>query len=184
MYARSIYADVMLPRLVVISYHPPSLLFTGCLSTGNWTLSLTNHLLHVPSLNWTADKFHSGTRLTLLITFRFEPHRKHLSSFYSPTIPRPLHRNWRFFIRLLHSNSCYLQSHRLSMSLYPTIWWTLNKWDVLLWMGFFSPLDYIWTPPVSRLYSIGFDDEYFEGSGRDLFQILPRYLPRRIEETH
>jgi hypothetical protein len=31
------------------------------------------------------------TRLTLLITFRHEPHRKHLFYCYSPTIPRPSH---------------------------------------------------------------------------------------------
>jgi hypothetical protein len=31
------------------------------------------------------------TPLTLLITFRHEPHRKHRFSCYSPTIPRPLH---------------------------------------------------------------------------------------------
>jgi hypothetical protein len=33
----------------------------------------------------------SGTRLTLLITFRHEPYRKHRFHCYSPTIPRPLH---------------------------------------------------------------------------------------------
>jgi hypothetical protein len=59
--------------------------------TFNWQLkSLTHHLLHVTSLNWTADSF-SGTRLTLLITFRQEPYRKHSFYCYSPTIPQPLH---------------------------------------------------------------------------------------------
>jgi hypothetical protein len=33
----------------------------------------------------------SGTRLTLLIIFRHEPHRKHCFHCYSPTVPRPLH---------------------------------------------------------------------------------------------
>jgi hypothetical protein len=52
------------------------LLFIGWLSTDNWTLSLTNQLLHITSLNWTADNPYSRTRLTLLITFRHESHRK------------------------------------------------------------------------------------------------------------
>jgi hypothetical protein len=46
------------PRLAAISHQSPSLLFTGWLSTElscNWTLSLTNLLLHVTWLNWTAD---------------------------------------------------------------------------------------------------------------------------------
>jgi hypothetical protein len=56
-------------------------------------LSLTSQLLHVTSLNRTADNsdyFTSGTRLTLLITFRHELHRKHRFHCYSPAIPRPL----------------------------------------------------------------------------------------------
>jgi hypothetical protein len=43
------------PRLTVISHQLPSLLFLDWLSTDNWTLSLTNQLLHVTSLNWTPD---------------------------------------------------------------------------------------------------------------------------------
>jgi hypothetical protein len=47
------------PRLEAILHHPPSLLFIGWLSliTDNWTVSLTNQLLHVTSLNWTADNW-------------------------------------------------------------------------------------------------------------------------------
>jgi hypothetical protein len=43
------------PRLAAISHQPPSLLFTGWLPTDNWTLSLTNQLLHITSLNLTYD---------------------------------------------------------------------------------------------------------------------------------
>jgi hypothetical protein len=39
----------------------------------------------------TTDNFNSGTRLTLLISFRHEPHREHRFHCYSVTIPRPLH---------------------------------------------------------------------------------------------
>jgi hypothetical protein len=41
--------------------------------------------------NWQLPTSNSGTRLTLLITFRQEPHRKQLFHYYSPTVPRPLH---------------------------------------------------------------------------------------------
>jgi hypothetical protein len=39
---------------VAISHQPPSLLFTDWLLPDNWTLSLTNQLLHFTSLIWTA----------------------------------------------------------------------------------------------------------------------------------
>jgi hypothetical protein len=55
---------------------------------------------------------------------------------------------------------------------------------VISWIGFFPPLDYITTLPLSRPYSVGFDDECFEGSGCGLFEVLPRHLPGRTEETH
>jgi hypothetical protein len=44
-------------RLVAISHQPPSLLFTGWLSTELQlnSLSLTNQLIHITSLNWIAD---------------------------------------------------------------------------------------------------------------------------------
>jgi hypothetical protein len=38
---------------VAISHQPPSLLFTGWLSADNWTLFLTNQLLHFTSLHFT-----------------------------------------------------------------------------------------------------------------------------------
>jgi hypothetical protein len=53
-------------RLATISHQPPSLLFTGCLPTDNWTLSFTNQLLHVTSLNWIADN-----SLTTLLVFSY-----------------------------------------------------------------------------------------------------------------
>jgi hypothetical protein len=54
------------PRLAAISHQPPSLPFTGWLSTELTTeLSLTNQLLHVTSLNWTADKW-LGPRLAAI----------------------------------------------------------------------------------------------------------------------
>jgi hypothetical protein len=87
------------PRLVAISHQPPSLLLTSWLSTQlnwtelncKWTLSLSNQLLHITSLNWTADNSdYFRTWLTLLVTFWHEPHRKHRFQCYSPTIPHPL----------------------------------------------------------------------------------------------
>jgi hypothetical protein len=55
----------MSPMLPAISYQPPSLLFTGWLSTeltiDNRTLSLTNQLLQVTSLNWTTDNSQLST---------------------------------------------------------------------------------------------------------------------------
>jgi hypothetical protein len=108
------------PRLVAISNQPPSLLSPGWLPTSNWTVSLTNQLLHVTLLNWTVDNLYYGTPLTLLITFRHEPHREHCFICYSPIVPRPLYRNGCLFICLLHSNGCCLQSHRLAMGLYVT----------------------------------------------------------------
>jgi hypothetical protein len=74
------------------SFHSNHLVFSGWLSTEpsvNWTLSHTNQLLHIASLNWTARNSNSGTLLTLLITFRHESRRKHNCHCYSPTVPRP-----------------------------------------------------------------------------------------------
>jgi hypothetical protein len=100
----------------------PSLLFTGFQpTTDNWLTH--NQLLHVTSLNWTVENFNSGIQLTLLITFRHEPHIKHRFHCYSTTIPlqwerdyRPLLRNGYLFIRLLYSNgtACYNIFHLLS----------------------------------------------------------------------
>jgi hypothetical protein len=70
-------------RLEAISHQPPSLLFTGWLSA-----ELTTELSHSPTSYFTS--LHP-TRLTLLITFRYETHRKRRSHCYNPTIPRPLH---------------------------------------------------------------------------------------------
>jgi hypothetical protein len=76
----------------------------------NWTLSLTNQQLHVTSLSWTADNSllttNSLLQTVLLIPSRHGPHRKHRFLCYSPTIPRPLHRNRCLFIHLLHSKGC------------------------------------------------------------------------------
>jgi hypothetical protein len=80
------------PRLAVISHQPPSLLFTGWLST---ELSLTNELLHVTSLHWTADNF---LNWLLLTTFRHQLIRKHRFHCCSPTTPRPLRRNRCLFV--------------------------------------------------------------------------------------
>jgi hypothetical protein len=62
-----------------------------------------NSPTHQPatSRHWTADNFLNSLLLT---TFRHEPHRKHAFHSYSPTVPRPLHRNRYLFFRLLHSN--------------------------------------------------------------------------------
>jgi hypothetical protein len=70
--------------------------------TSNWTLSLQQatslhftslHFtsLHFTSLNWSADKSNSVTRLTMLLIFRREPHRKHRFHCYKLTIPWLLH---------------------------------------------------------------------------------------------
>jgi hypothetical protein len=80
-------------------------------TTGYFTLLYSTELLR---------NFYSGTLLTLLITFRHKPHRKHRFHCYSPTVPRPLHRNGCLLICLLHSNGC-LQNHCLAMGLYATI---------------------------------------------------------------
>jgi hypothetical protein len=56
---------------------------------------LTNQLLHVTSLNWTADKLQPTInkllQTVLLITTRHEPPRKHRFHCYRPTIPGQLH---------------------------------------------------------------------------------------------
>jgi hypothetical protein len=78
--------------------------------TFNWTLSFTNQLLHVTSLNWTPHDSllttNSLLQTVLLIISQDEPHRKHCFHCYSPTICRPLHRNGCLFILPLHSNGC------------------------------------------------------------------------------
>jgi hypothetical protein len=69
--------------------------------------SLTNRLLHVTSLNWTAGNCHSG------------PHRKYRFHCYCPTIPRPLHKDRCLFAYCIATAVVY--SHRLAMGLYATI---------------------------------------------------------------
>jgi hypothetical protein len=105
-------------------YHTNLLVFSSQAdfqqTTDNWNLS------HTPTSYFTS--LHStellttdcGTWLTLLITFRHEPHREHRFPCYS-TIPRQLHRNGRLFISLLHSNGCCLQSHHLVTGLHAAV---------------------------------------------------------------
>jgi hypothetical protein len=78
------------PRLAAISHQPPRL-------SSQTDFRLITELCHSPTatsrhfaqLNcW---QLYFGTRLTLLVTFRHEPHRKQRFHCYSPTIPRPLH---------------------------------------------------------------------------------------------
>jgi hypothetical protein len=65
--------------------------------------------------------FNSLLQTVLLITSQHGPHRKHRFHCYSPTVPRPLHRNRCLFIRLLHCSGCCLQSHRVATGLYATV---------------------------------------------------------------
>jgi hypothetical protein len=81
------------PELAAISYQ----LFSFTSQTDfqlNWQLNSLTHepatSRHFTELNcW--QLITSGTRLTLLITFRHEPHTKCRSHCYSPTIPRLLY---------------------------------------------------------------------------------------------
>jgi hypothetical protein len=61
-------------------------------NTGDSSASRPQDLLsQPPAQNSNAlPTLNSGTRPTLLITLRHEPHRKHCFHCYSPTIPRPL----------------------------------------------------------------------------------------------
>jgi hypothetical protein len=96
---------------------PTSLVFSLQL-TCNW--QLTAELSHSPTsyftslysteLLKTSDWTNSLLQTVLLITSRHGPHRKCHFHCYSPTIPRPLHRNGCLFIRLLYSNGCFTVS--------------------------------------------------------------------------
>jgi hypothetical protein len=112
------------PRLGAISHQPPRLLFAGWLPTDNWTLSLTNQLLHVSLLNWTG----SPTNY-FFITILRGPNKKH--RFQQGVFTDPLHRNGlhNFVLLLLRasmlrafpSNGRCLQSHCLATGLYATL---------------------------------------------------------------
>jgi hypothetical protein len=72
---------------------------------------LTTELSYSPSSYFLS--LHStdcGTRLTLLITFWDEPHRKHRFQCCSQTIPQLLHRNSCLFIHIFHSSGYCLQN--------------------------------------------------------------------------
>jgi hypothetical protein len=93
----------LLHRLVSSVYYSLQWRFPGNgFNTRTITVSL-NYTLQI-SLYYSTHKafpsqppaclptINSGTRLTLLITFRHEPHRKLCFHCYSPKIPRPLQR--------------------------------------------------------------------------------------------